>query len=295
MGGILVIISSLFFGFSNAFWKRATANLPFFIIIFWRGLITSTIFGALWLIEIYTGIFSPYIGQAKAFTVEQLIFTLLLCLMSGFGLYFFVKSMQAGVVNLIAPLSSLNIFGLLTATFVLGEPWKSSYWLPIAMMTLGLLLIFFAKHTLKQSRLQKKAMFYGLLAAMIWGFDYSLFKIPIKWMGVLPFSFLLEISITLFSFCLVIKNSLGLKPYFVDKKNFKNTIILAICLLGGSLFMHMAYLSTSIAQINFYAQTQLMFTLIFGAILYQEKLVARQWLGILLLLVAIWLIAMERV
>lgn len=291
MDGVFVVISSLFYGFSNAFWKRATANLPFFIIIFCRGLLTSSIFGALWLIEIRTGVFSPYIGQLKAFTLEQFVTTIILCLMSGFGLYFFVKSMQGGVVNLVAPLSSLNIFGLLTATFVLGEPWKTSYWLPICIMIMGLLLLFFSKQTLKLNQTQKKAMAYGLLAAMIWGFDYTLFKIPIKWMGVLPFSFLLEASITFFSFCLVLRHKLQLKLYLPNKKNLKNTLILAICLLGGSLFMHIAYLSTSIAKINFFAQTQLIFTLLFGAILHREQLVVRQWLGILLLVIAIVLIA----
>jgi drug/metabolite transporter (DMT)-like permease len=293
MGGLFVIISSLFYGFSNAYWKRATANLPFFILIFCRGLLTSTVFGTLWLIEIRTGIFGPYVGQLKTFTLQQLTITISLCLMSGFGLYFFVKSMQGGIVNLVAPLSSLNIFGLLTATFVLGEPWKTSYWLPIAIMTMGLLLLFFSKQTLKLNQTQKKAMGYGLLAALIWGFDYTLFKIPIKWMGVLPFCFLLEISITFFSFCLVMQHKLTLKPYLVDKKNIKNTFILAFCLLGGSLFMHIAYLSTSIAQINFFAQTQLIFTLLFGAILYKNQLALRQWLGILLLIISIVLIAVK--
>lgn len=294
MGGVLVIISSLFYGFSNAFWKRATSDLPFFIIIFYRGLITSSVFGMLWLIDKHTGIFSPYFGQLHYFSLEQLAITVFMCLMSGFGLYFFVKSMQGGVVNLVAPLSSLNIFGLLTATFVLGEPWKKSYWLPITIMTMGLLLLFFAKATLKLNGTQKKAMGYGLLAALIWGFDYTLFKIPIKWLGVLPFSFLLEFSITFFSFCLISKNKLKVKAQFLHQKHIKNTLILALCLLGGSVGMHVAYLTTSIAQINFFAQTQLIFTLAFGAVFYKDKLAIRQWLGILLLIIAIVLIAIDK-
>jgi drug/metabolite transporter (DMT)-like permease len=210
---------------------------------------------------------------------------------SGFGLLFFVKSMQGGVVNLVAPLSSLNIFGLLTATFVLGEPWKKSYWLPIIIMTLGLVILFSAKATLKLNSTQKKALSYGLLSALIWGFDYTLFKIPIKWMGVLPFSFLLELSITLFSYFLIIGYKINIRDYVSNAKFIKNTLILSICLLGGSMFIHLAYLRTAIAQINFFAQSQLIFTLIFGAFLYKEKMVFRQYLGIFLLLVAIGLIA----
>ena len=57
------------------------------------------------------------------------------------------------------------------------------------------------------------------------------------------------------------------------------------------MFINLAYLSTTIAQINFFVQSQLIFTLIFGAILYKEKMVLRQYLGIFLLLVAIGLIA----
>lgn len=291
MGGIFVIVSSLFFGFSNAYWKRATSDLPFFIIIFCRGLITTSIFGILWLLDFNFGFFSPYVGPLQQFNLEQLFITVLMCLLSGFGLFFFVKSMQGGVVNLVAPLSSLNIFGLLTATFVLGEPWKKSYWLPIIIMTLGLVILFFAKATLKLNSTQKKALSYGLLSALIWGFDYTLFKIPIKWMGVLPFSFLLELSITLFSYFLIIGYKFRIRDYVLNAKFIINTLILSICLLGGSMFIHLAYLNTTIAQINFFAQSQLIFTLIFGAFLYKEKMVFRQYLGILLLLVAIGLIA----
>jgi drug/metabolite transporter (DMT)-like permease len=293
MGGIFVIIGSLFFGFSNAFWKRATSDLPFFVIIFCRGLITSSIFGILWLVEFNFGFFSPYVGPLQQFNLEQLYIATSMCLLSGFGLFFFVKSMQGGVVNLVAPLSSLNIFGLLTATFVLGEPWKNSYWLPIIIMTVGLLLIFFAKATLKLNSIQKKALAYGLLSALIWGFDYTLFKIPIKWMGVIPFSFLLEFSITIFSYFIIIGYKIRIKDYVSNSKFIKNTLILSLCLLGGSMFIHLAYLSTTIAKINFFAQSQLIFTLIFGAFIYKEKMVIRQYLGIFLLLVAISLIAID--
>lgn len=291
MGGIFVIISSLFFGFSNAYWKRSTSELPFFIIIFCRGLITSSIFGIFWLLDFNFEIFSPYVGPLHQFSLEQFFIAASMCLLSGFGLFFFVKSMQEGVVNLVAPLSSLNIFGLLTATFVLGEPWKKSFWLPIIIMTVGLVILFFAKATLKLNSTQKKALSYGLLSAIIWGFDYTLFKIPIKWMGVIPFSFLLEISITLFSYFLIIWYRIKIRDYVLNAKFIKNTLVLSFCLLGGSMFIHLAYLSTTIAQINFFAQSQLIFTLIFGAFLYREKLVFRQYLGIFLLLVAIGLIA----
>ena len=291
MGGIFVIISSLFFGISNAYWKRATLDLPFFVIIFCRGLITSSIFGILWLLDFNFGFFSPYVGPLQQFTLKQLLITVSMCLLSGFGLLFFVKSMQGGVVNLVAPISSLNIFGLLTATFVLGEPWKKSYWLPIAILTAGLFLLFFSKATLKLNETQKKAFAYGLLSALIWGFDYTLFKIPIKWMGVLPFSFLLELSITFFSYFLIVGYKIKITDYISNAKFIKNTLLLSLCLIGGSMFINLAYLSTTIAQINFFVQSQLIFTLIFGAILYKEKMVLRQYLGIFLLLVAIGLIA----
>lgn len=197
------------------------------------------------------------------------------------------------MVNLVAPLSSLNIFGLLTATFVLGEPWKESYWIPIAIMAIGLILIFLSKATLNLNETQKRALKYSLLASLIWGFDYTLFKIPIKWMGVLPFSFLLELSITCFSYFLIVGYKLKIRDYISNVKFIKNTLILSLCLLGGSMFINIAYLSTTIAQINFFAQSQLIFTLIFGAILYKEKMVLRQYLGISLLLVAIGLIAID--
>jgi len=289
MGSLFVILGSFFYGFSNSYWKRATVETSIFRVIFHRGLISTFFFGSLWLLDVQTNWIGPFFGTLGDFTANQFGITILLCLMSGFGLFFFVKSMQTGVVSLVAPISSLNISALLTATFILGEPWKVSFWIPLVILALGLLFLFYDASIFQLNKEKKRALIYGFLASFIWGIDYTLFKIPLKWMGVLPFTFFLEFCVTSFSFMilLVSKTSLTSK---ISVNYSKHILILSSCLIAGTIFIHLAYLQTSIIKISFLSQTQLLFTLFFVYFMYDEKLKVKQWFGIILLIISIVLI-----
>jgi drug/metabolite transporter (DMT)-like permease len=286
LGILSVFLSSCFFGFSNAYWKKAVANHPFLPIIFVRGLYSCTFFFICCLLDEYSGVFQPWLGVSPALTLEHVGLSIALCLFSGMGLYFFVKSVKESPVSLVIPLSSLNIFGLLTAVFVLGETWKNIYYVAFLLVLLGIYLIYQQEIRFKSPQLFMKAMLGGLLASFFWGVSYTLFKYPIAWLGVLRFSFLLEFSVT--SMVGMLIGVQGIRWSYLPQRAIR---ILAFCLVMGSVLLHVAYQFASMTQIVFAGKFQLIISLLAGQFLYREKLGVYQWLGISLLITSIYLIA----
>jgi uncharacterized membrane protein len=66
--------------------------------------------------------------------------------------------------------------------------------------------------------------------------------------------------------------------------------VLALCIILGSIFLHIAYQSASVTQIIFIGKSQLVLTLIFGKLLYREKLTYLQMLGVAFLILSIYLV-----
>jgi uncharacterized membrane protein len=107
----------------------------------------------------------------------------------------------------------------------------------------------------------------------------------VAWLGVLPFTLLLEGSVTL----LVGIFLLFQQPAW-QKIPLRPILVLALCVILGSTFLHLAYSKATMTQIIFVSKSQLILTLLFGQILYKEKLSYKQWLGIACLLGSIYVI-----
>jgi drug/metabolite transporter (DMT)-like permease len=286
LGLLYLLLSTSFFGFSNAYWKKAIQDAPFLQVIFLRGIYTTSFFGLCYLLDLKWEIFQPWLGLRPDFTIEQLGMSFGLCLFSSFGLYFFVRSLKAEAVSLVAPISSINVFGLLTAVLFLGENWGMKYTFALLCITLGVYFIFKSEWNFDSPTTFLKALRGSILASFFWGVSYSLFKYPINWLGVIPFSFLLELSVTL---------CVGVFLFF-QKQDWQRIShhpirILALCIVLGSTFLHVAYQTASVTQIIFVNKSQLVLTLFFSQLLYREKLSLPKIVGISLLLLSIYIVA----
>ncbi len=285
LGIISVFLSSCFFGFSNAYWKKVVADRPFLPIIFVRGIYSSTFFLICCVLDSYFGVFTPWLGIPPSMQFSNVVLSVLLCFFSGLGLYFFVKSVKESPVSLVVPLSSLNIFGLLTAVLVFGETWKNTYYWALIAVLLGVYFIYKHEFRFTSSRQFFQSLLGGLLASFFWGVSYTLFKYPISWLGVLRFSFLLEFCVTT-----TVGVLLWIQGIRLDNVPQRPIRLLAFCLIMGSILLHVAYQFASITQIVFAGKFQLIISLLVGQFLYREKLSLNHWIGISLLITSIYLI-----
>jgi uncharacterized membrane protein len=281
MGKLFVIASACCFGCSNAYWKKATAEVPFILVIFFRGIITTTLFGIVWFLVSKYNFFSAYILNTSNITSLQLFYTFSICIFSGFGLLFFVRSMQYEKVSIVVPLTSVNIFSILTATFLLHEAWLPEYTVSIGLTIVGIWFLF------------TSSLYTSLLASFFWGISYALFKLPIKWLGALPFSFILELSITLFALVTAFVNgSYQEITKNINIKTIHHYFILALLAAGGTFFVNLALINTPIAAINILSNTSQLVALLLAYLLYKEKLVLKQWIGVLSIISALVLISL---
>ncbi|MHA8083180.1 EamA family transporter [Aquirufa sp. A-Brett2-15D] len=286
LGFLYLLLSAGFYGFSNAFWKKAIQDAPFLQVIFLRGLYTTSFFGICYLLDLKWGTFEPWLGIRPDFSAEQLGLSFLLCLFSSFGLYFFVRSLKTEAVSLVAPISSINVFGLLTAVLFLGESWGMNYSFALMCIVAGIYFIFQSDWHFDSLNAFLKALGGSVLASFFWGVSYALFKYPVTWLGVIPFTFLLELCVTL---CVGLFLVFQKHPW--QPLSHRPIRILALCIMAGSTFLHIAYQTATVTQIIFINKSQLVMTLFFGQLLYREKLTLPKLLGVALLILSIYLVA----
>ena len=217
--------------------------------------------------------------------IDTYIYAVLLCIFSGFGLYFFVKSIQTGRISIVVPLSSINIFSILTAVFILHETWKHQYFIQIILVIIGSLFIYNSSSVNSKKKVQKNNILTSILSAFFWGISYALFKVVIQNIGVLPFAFILELTITCFSFCIIIYNQVFFE--IVNNNKIKHYIILSLLLFCGTFFINIGLLTVPIIEVNILSNITLLVSLLLGYFVYNEKLSLKDWIGVSFILLAI--------
>ncbi len=287
LGFVFIFLSAVCFGFSNAYWKSAIQQVSFLQVIFLRGLYTSAFFAFCYLIDYNWGLFEPWLGSSPTPQLNQLAWTVGLCLFSSLGLYFFVRNLKSATISYVAPISSINLFGILTAYLFLNEAWLIQHSIALLLVVFGIILIF--QHDLRgvSPKVAYKSLLGSLLTSFFWGVSYTLFKFPIQWLGVLPFTLILEVCVTCMAgLCMIYQKEAWVK---IEKNKVQR---LAICLVFGSLFLHLAYLQANLWQIIFVGKFQLVFTLFFGQVLFRDRMSLLQWLGVSLIILSIYLVAL---
>ena len=287
MGNIFILISSICFALSNAYWKKVIDKVPFYIVIFYRGVITSLLFGFFLYIIAKYNLFPILLQHDSILTGYNFGPTIILCCFSGLGLYFFVKSMENGKVSLVVPLSSINIFSILTALFILHEQWKWIYGLGFILVIAGSLMLFYSAKNNDASSNNKGPIIMSLLASFFWGISYALFKIPIKQIGILPFSFVLESSITLFFLVIIKSRKQLLAINQLRSKQIKHYFILALLVVLGTLFVNLGLKDTTIFSFTILSNTGQIASILLGYFIYNERLKRNELIGVSLLFISI--------
>jgi drug/metabolite transporter (DMT)-like permease len=282
------LISTVFFGISNSYWLKANKQISFPALVFFRGIIVCTLLGILWVVLNLTGFQNKSFLNENA-SINEFLITILLCIICSLGLISYLKSLNYSKVSISVPISSINIFGILTAVFVLKEPFKDVYYISFALGAVGVLLT--QSFTFTKFEWNKGAT-YSLLAAFFWGTTYTLFKYASNWLGVIPLSFILESSVLFSSFIwLKLTDKNYLKSNLVYKfENIKHYFILAILLFGGSLFYNLSIQKTPVLIINLFGYCTIIVSIFSGIVLFKEKISSKQILGIAFLFAALMIV-----
>ena len=284
------LFSAFCFGISNTYWKTAVKSNSFSELVFFRGIITSICFGITWFILSHFKINNSLTINGEA-TILQYLTTILICLVCSLGLVFYLLSLNYCPISISVPLSSINIFGILTAVIVLGEPFKPVYYVSFAMGITGILLT----QSFKMGKIViqwNRGATYALLASLFWGTTYALFKFSASWLGAIPLAFLLEFCVTLIALTWMYFSKLGtlINKEQLSIKNVFHYCILAALLFGGTLFFNLAIQQIPILVMNILGNFTLIISITMGILFYKEKLSINQIAGVSLLLSSILII-----
>ena len=282
------LLSAISFGISNTYWKKAAISVSFPGLVFFRGIIASFCFGCIWLIFSTTNNLPNSLINPNA-SINQYTLTILLCLVCSLGLVCYLKSLEYSQVSISVPLSSINIFGILTAVFVLHEKFLPIYYFSFSIGIMGVLLS--QSYTISSSKINwNRGGTYSILASLFWGSSYTLFKFSSNWVGAIPLAFILEFSVVITALIWI---QISEKEFFKTKtilspQNRTHYIILALFLLCGTLFFNLAVQKIPILIINIFGFFTLLVSISTGLLYYKEKLSLKQAIGILCLLISIY-------
>ena len=251
MGLLYQLLSVLCFGISNAFWKKIEKKEYGFIeAVFYRAVIAVAMLIVLIAAFNHFGIFKNFCFIDQHFFQQwhwlQCIF---ICIFCSLGLVCFVSSLKHHVVGVAVSLTSVNIFGILFATVFLHEAFEQKHAISLAIATSGVLFIGIKK-TDKKYFLNFRTIMLPFAASFFWGIGYTLFKIPLKWVGPLMMSLFIETTVLLVSFFLLLKQQKIAQINLIKSWSSYHFYFSGLLLAIGSVFVNIALSSLSIVLIN---------------------------------------------
>lgn len=291
MGILFVLIGAFCFAVSNAYWKKVTVTIPYQIGMFYRGIFATIIFAILYFGFRHAPFFKYWIVRDIALD-KQFLLSIALSVFNIFGLVFFLQGIQKAPVSVVVPVSSLKLFTILTAVFIVGEVWKTPYLYAFVLSTAGLLLLYLQGKELSNASQLKSGIVYGLVASFFWGSSYALYTFPISWWGPLGFSFIVETTAMLFGLVMVVRDGL-LKQVFkyLDLAHIGEYLILGALLVVGGLAINMSYGYLPVVVINILIISSQILSVLIGFLFFKERLSLKQWAGLLLIILSFFIVA----
>jgi drug/metabolite transporter (DMT)-like permease len=291
MGIIYVLIGALCFAISNAYWKKVTSTIPYQVGMFYRGIIATIIFSILYFGFRQADFFKYWVVRDIALD-KEFVLSIALSVFNIFGLVFFLQGIQKAPVSVVVPVSSLKVFTIITAVFIMGEIWYNNYLIAFILSTLGLFLLYFKRDEVQQTSAFKKGILYGIASSFFWGSSFALYKFPIAWWGPLGFSLIIESVAMLFGLVLVIKDGLlnQLSAYlkFIHVRAY---LILGALLVIGGLAINMSYGYLPVVVINILIIGSQIISVMIGYFIYKEHLSIQQWIGLALIITSFFVVA----
>lgn len=288
MGVFYQFMSVLCFGISNAFWKKIEKRgFGYIEAVFYRGIIAVVILAGLIAVGNCFSIFREFCFVDVIFFQQwRWLYCLLICLFCSLGLVCFVSSLQQHIVGVAVSLSSINIFGILCATLLFHEAFESKHAIGLFVAALGVLLIGIKKTNQKYS-LNIKAVMLPFAASFFWGIGYTLFKIPLKWVGPLVMSLFIETTVLVVSLLLLLFQKKLTKIDFIKSYSSYHFFLSGILLVLGSVLVNLALCSLPIVLLNITGLLIFPVSILMAYLFNEEIPTIRAFVGIALIVLSI--------
>ena len=207
-----------------------------------------------------------------------------LCSVATFGLIAFATAMRYSPASVVVPLANTApVFTFMTAILVLGESAGRNTWAGFGLLVLGLGLLAFS-----ELRTQRGAALLGIgfavLAAMLWGVTFALFKPFIEVFGSTWFTGIQEtaaLAVVLLIFFFRTPQQQD-RPGPVNKRVYVELIAVAILTTIGVLALNNALGRASAVVISVASAATPLLGVLIGVVYQKEQLSLSRLLGAVL-------------
>lgn len=286
MATLFQILSILGFSIGNSLWHKPVQTLPVTLVISIKSLLTTIIFLLFLIIAYQFPVLQDYgvVIKIKNFHLIDVLYTVCLCGISYWGLYFFSQSLKHTASGItITIVSAGTIIGFLVAIFVYNEKLSFINVTSSILGTFGLWCL--EKLSPAFFKLQfTKGMLFGLLSMLFWRIG-SLFPLVINKVGVLPFCFILELTVFGISLLMFLCSEKRINfDYKFLKPHLLTIVLIAISNFFGIFGSNLALKFTSMENYTILGFLTPIVTFTISLICYREQYSIIQYFGIFIII-----------
>jgi len=271
---IYALLSALFFGSSDAFWKPVIAKYSYNSIV-----LSRTVFSSLFLL-----VFVLLSENLNLATFPDYLLVLFLGTISAFAFMYLIKAFELAATSIVITLNSVTlIVSQITAFLFFDElvNWKN-YSLVFVFIMLAVLLLNNLKFKLNTG------IKYALISSVLFGIAYPLLSIPVHTIGNYQTAALQELTLLFWIVVYVYK-----RPHVEKTKLLvnKEVLVLAILSAGGLSLLFYAYSFMEVYKVHLISSFYPIPALLIAFFIYKEKISIYQFFGIILSILSTYLIS----
>ena len=284
MGIIFGLVAMLGYGLGNALTQVPVREIGERRTAFFRNSIISLMLLA---------ILVAYLPESN-FSLEYIAIAFVISFIGFIPMISFYKALRLGKVGVAAPIGSSSVvFTILLSIIFFGETLGAAQIISIAAIVAGILLISVNFRDLRGSDIFRlsSGVPYAIVACVLWGLVYFLFKIPVSVLGPILTSFVIEFGVFIFSWASLKMAGAGIgKP---DSRMWRYIFAIAILMAMGTLFYNIGVNSYDVSIISAITFSSPLVSTLYARFAYKEKISALQWVAVMLILAGIVLLAIQ--
>jgi len=277
--GVLFGLLAMFgYGLSNALAKIPSQAIGSKKTILYRNIFVSAILLVALLVFL----------KESVFNLNYILITLAISLIGYIPVVSFYKALSLGKLGVISPIANSSVlFTVLFSFLFFKEKLSLIQLLAILVITAGIVFSSLNFKEFKSSRLFKisSGVPFALISCFLWGLVFTLFKIPVNVLGPVLTSFVLEFGMIFYS-------TFHLKLYRVSFKAPPKRIMaylfgVALFAAMGTLCFNLGITKAQVSLVAAFTFANPLVAVLYGKLVYKEKLKKQQWLAIGLILAGI--------
>ena len=279
---LVVLIYVFSFGIADCLWVNVNRKNHELVSMLGRSLVTTALFIGL---VLWASGFSPS-ADGVGFTFGDIALAIGLSVVCYGGQYFYVHSLKHTPVSVSITLVSIFTFliSILVSVVIYHEDLGVTAVLMMLLTLVGVSLVV-DDFDWKALPTYRTGMLYIVFASLCWGIGYSFFKFPIKALGVVNFSLLLESTILLLNLSLFYANRLKMQSLENAFSNsWKYLFALGVLIFLGTVFNSLSYNYFGVTTLNIVGKVGVVVPIAYALVFLKELITKKQALGIFLIL-----------